>query len=765
MKLIFTFFFILLLLQVKSQVNVGAWRDHLPYHTCRKVVKIGTKVYCSTDHNIFTYNTKDNSLQKLSRITGLSDMEIANMEYNSEKDILLIAYNNGNIDLIKKQSILNIQNIYKQSFPGSKKANHIFFRRNFAYISYSFGIVVFDLDRNEIKDTYVVGENGSTYEILSLVSNDNNFYAATTKGIFKADINDPFLVNYARWHRDLSIPNNSGAFNTLGVFNNRIIANYSGGTGKNDTLYYLDNNIWKKLLPGENLSHSEIRQVGNQLLITGSGRVYRLNTNLELMETINSYGWEGASPNSSYMDDAGNLWVADNNNGLVYRQANSQNYQSIYPNGPYTNHVKDLKYLNGTIYGTGGGTTTRLSPLGFLGEFFQFSDENWRSFANWNASDFTVIAPDPLNPQNVYVGAWGNGVFVYQNGTLTDNFTDKNSPLRSNFPGISSFCIGGITFDDDHNLWIAQGGVSAPISIRDASGNWASLSWGAYLGTSALGAIHIDQYKQFWVPLPPDHGLCVFDPKGTITDDKDDNIIKFNPKSMYGDVCQEIYSVTSDRDGTVWVGTNHGPVYYSDPKAVFDGKTDGNQVPIPRNDGKGTIDPLLETETINCITIDGANRKWFGTQRGGAFLCSADGTKQIYHFNTDNSPLFSNNILSIAVNDKTGEVFFGTDRGIISYRANATGPNEDFTNVYVYPNPVRENYDGVITITGLVENTIVKITDISGNLVYQTKSLGGQASWDGSGHGGRRVATGVYLVFCSNDDGSKTYVTKMLVIH
>jgi hypothetical protein len=213
------------------------------------------------------------------------------------------------------------------------------------------------------------------------------------------------------------------------------------------------------------------------------------------------------------------------------------------------------------------------------------------------------------------------------------------------------------------------------------------------------------------------------------------------------------------------VGTDHGPVVYSNPKDVFNGETAGTQVLIPRNDGTTNADPLLGTETINCIAVDGANRKWFGTAKGGAFLFSPDGLREIYHFNTDNSPIFSNNILCIGIDEHTGEVFFGTDRGIISYRANATKPNDNFTNVYVFPNPVREDYHGDIVITGLIENTHVKITDISGNLVYQTKSIGGQAVWDGKTRGRRRVATGVYLVFCSNDDGTKTYITKMLVIH
>jgi len=279
-----------------------------------------------------------------------------------------------------------------------------------------------------------------------------------------------------------------------------------------------------------------------------------------------------------------------------------------------------------------------------------------------------------------------------------------------------------------------------------------------------LGEILIDQYNQFWVPLPPNHGLFVFNPHNTIDNEKDDSIVKFNPISAFGDAITNVYCVASDRDGYIWAGTDKGPVVYSNPENIFT-ETAGAQVKIPRNDGSGLADVLLGTETINCITVDGANRKWFGTDKGGAFLFSPDGTRQIYHFNTDNSPIFSNTIKTIGINDQTGEVFFGTDKGIISFRATATNPNDNFTNVYVYPDPVRENYNGIITITGLIENTIVKITDISGNLVYQTKSLGGQATWDGKGHGGRKVATGVYLVFCSNEDGSKTYVTKMLVIH
>ena len=766
-KALIIILYVLLAFQLSGQIPVGAWRDHLPYNHCKKVVKIGTKLFCATSFNAFTYDTRDNSLQKLSKITGLSDIGISTMDYNAEKNILLIAYDDGNIDLVKNYVVTNIAVIQQQIMTGSKKVGNILFRGNFAYLSYPFGIVALDLDRLEIKDTYPIGEAGLTYEVFAITTDNQYFYVATSKGIFKADVNDPLLVNYAEWHRDATIPNNTGKFSLLASFSGKILANFSGASDNTntDTLYYLENNAWRKLLPGQNQQKTEIRQSGSQLTVASLRHLYILNNNLEVTSTIDDYSFTYASPNSAMIDGDGNLWIADNQIGLVLKKANSSTYQAYYPNGPQSEHVKSMLYANKTIYVTGGGTSASLGPLYFSAEFFQFSNENWTSYRNDNASDYNVLVPDPLDPQKLYVGAWGGGVFSYQNGKLAKHYTDTNSTLRTNIAGSSSFCIGGLVFDADHNLWVAQGGVSAPISVLNSSGKWTSLSWNAYLGTSALGQIYIDQNKQFWVPLQPSNGLFVFDPKGTIDNEKDDLKLKFKPKSLYGDVISNIYCVTGDRDGYVWVGTDHGPVFYSNPQGVLAGATDGNQVNIPRNDGSGLGDALLGSETINSITVDGANRKWFGTQKGGAFLFSPDGLKEIHHFNSDNSPIFSNNILSIAIDELTGEVFFGTDKGIISYREKATTPNEDFTNVYTFPNPVRENYHGDIIISGLIENTHVKITDISGNLVFQTKSLGGQAVWNGNTGGGRRVATGVYLVFCSNDDGSKTFVTKILVIH
>ena len=205
-------------------------------------------------------------------------------------------------------------------------------------------------------------------------------------------------------------------------------------------------------------------------------------------------------------------------------------------------------------------------------------------------------------------------------------------------------------------------------------------------------------------------------------------------------------------------------VFYSPDRVFEDGANyDAQQILVPRNDGSGLADILLETEVVTAITIDGANRKWIGTERAGTFLLSPDGIEELAHFTEDNSPLLSNNVNSITINSD-GEVFFGTASGIISYRGTATPPPTSGSDVYAYPNPVRENYTGLIAIKGLANNSIVKITDSYGNLAYQTVSEGGQAVWDGYNFDGHRAATGVYFVFATTDDGSEKVVTKILMI-
>jgi ligand-binding sensor domain-containing protein len=264
--------------------------------------------------------------------------------------------------------------------------------------------------------------------------------------------------------------------------------------------------------------------------------------------------------------------------------------------------------------------------------------------------------------------------------------------------------------------------------------------------------------------LPRGYGLFIYDDNKTPENFDDDRSRKMLVQDSENQVISFVYSIAEDLDGNIWVGTDQGPVIYFTPEKVFDNDLKASRIKIPRNDGTNLADYMLKTETITSIAVDGANRKWLGTANSGVYLLSADGTTQIKNFNEQNSPLLSNSIITLAVDNKTGDVWFGTSKGIQSFRGNATTGEEKFKKVYTFPNPVRENFNGNVTITGLIRDTQIRITDISGNLVYETVSDGGQATWDLKTYNGRRVATGVYLVFCASKDGSQSYVTKMLVI-
>ena len=279
-----------------------------------------------------------------------------------------------------------------------------------------------------------------------------------------------------------------------------------------------------------------------------------------------------------------------------------------------------------------------------------------------------------------------------------------------------------------------------------------------------IGDIIISRNGYKWIILPRGFGLFVLDDNNTPEDRTDDRSKKMLIEDTENNIISFVYSIAEDLDGNIWVGTDQGPFVYYNPEKVFDDNLKANRIKIPRNDGSGLVDYMLRYETITAIAIDGANRKWLGTYSSGAYHLSPDGTILLKNYNEQNSPLLSNSIVSLALDNKTGDVWFGTSKGIQSVRGNTTTGEEKFTNVYTFPNPVREDFTGDVTITGLMKDSEIRITDISGNLVYETVSDGGQATWDLKTYNGRRVATGVYLVFCASSDGSQAFVTKMLVI-
>jgi hypothetical protein len=430
--------------------------------------------------------------------------------------------------------------------------------------------------------------------------------------------------------------------------------------------------------------------------------------------------------------------------------------------GPVSNNSYSITSYDGKTIICGGGADVSWNNQGRPLQVSIHENNNWTSYPSGTIIDAMRALIDRNNYKHIFVSTWGGGLLEYENDILVKQYNDSNSPLQTIIPGKAYVRICGLAMDKFRNLWITQTEVPGNIKVLKPDGTWIVNP--LTIDAPTIGDITIAKNGFKWIVLPRGYGLFILDDKNTPDIFTDDRYKKMLVKNDINAIVSFVYSIAEDNDGNIWVGTDQGPLVYYNPEKVFETDLKASRIMIPRNDGSGFADPLLETEMITSIAVDGANRKWLGTYNSGAHLLSPDGTIQLRNYNEQNSPVLSNSILSLAVDNKTGDVWFGTSKGIQSVRGDATAGGENFSKVYAFPNPVREDFAGNVTITGLMRDTQIRITDISGNLVYETISDGGQATWDMKTYNGKRVATGVYLVFCSNSDGSQSTVTKILVI-
>jgi hypothetical protein len=744
-----------------AQNRIGSWRSYLPYSNASKIVVAGNKIYCATDGGLFYYDQTDKSIEKFSKENGLSDTEISALGYSEESGITVIAYSNANIDLIQNNTIFNIAVIMQKQILGDKRIYSIMIQDKYAYLCTGFGIVALNLEKKEISWTNDrIGEGGVQIKVNDMCYDGQFLYAATDQGIYQAEMKDStYLQDFNYWKRLTDIPNFNKKFNSLAVVGGIVYASYQSEIENGDLIYYWDGEVWNTFSDFITDQCNQLSSCNGNLVITARYHVRVYTSARQLIKFI----FVG-SPKSAYLDKNSVLWVADSEQGLI-KNPDESPLNVLNPNGPSTIFVSDIAISDNILYMVPGGLSAAGNNLFRSGEINTFRDNNWRSNKKTEYKDFYRIAIDPADPEHYFIASWGWGLFEYQKDSLLEVYRDDNSTLQTVIPG-DFFRLGGLTFDKSGNLWISNASVAEPLSVLKKNGEWVSFSLNNMVNSPFTGDIIETQQGYKWMLLTPGRGIIAIDDNGTIDNPEDDRYVKFDVKDINNAIItNEVYSIAEDRSGNIWLGTNKGIIVYYNPSAVFEGENFyAQQVCVPRT-GSDLCDYLLVTESVSAIAIDGADRKWFGTKNAGVTLVSEDGYTQIHNFTAENSPLLSNSITRIAINDKNGEVFFGSAKGIISFVADATGPSENFESVFVFPNPVRENFTGDISITGLLQNSTVKVTDLNGNLVFETISLGGQVLWNGKNFRGERVGTGVYMVFCSSEDGELSRVTKLLFIH
>ncbi len=770
LRIFYTSVFLFFLLSIiYGQIPVGEWRDHLPYRQVIEVAEAENKIYAATDGGaIFFVDKADDTFQKMSKVHGLSDVGVSAIGYSEKHQFIIIGYANGNLDLLKNEQVYNIPYIKNKMIYGSKSINHVLVVDDYAYLSCGFGIVVTDLAKKEIKETYYIGEDGEQLFINEMAFSGKYLYAATVSGVYKADINTLNLIDYTNWQRIEKIPNHDKSFNTITWFKDKIYVNHRSEMLNSDEIYLIDHDDnWEYFTLIDNISNCKsLKTCYGQLVLVNTWYVYVWDKEFNRLRHFSTERQLHA-----IMDKDDNLWIGDKYNGLIKNES-SWHKKSYYPSGPMYNTVTDFSILNNKVWAAAGGPDVSAGGDKWNNKgAFLFENEEWININKQTYNllegikNINTVVIDPEDPAHVWAGSYGYGIVEFQNKEIV-NIYDENNSILENVKGFTKGYVlnTGLAYDNNHNLWIANSILTNPLYVISEDKFY---NYELNFTDEVIDNLTITKNNHIWFTAYKDNTrLFVFDYNSTIADTDDDRSRYFVLKNSNNESFNTILSIAEDKKGQVWVGTNQGVLVYYNPEQVFNSNEFyAQQIKIPRDDGSGLADLLLETESVTAIAVDGANQKWFGTRNAGVFLFSADGTKQLKSFNTDNSPLLSNNIYTIAINHETGEVFFGTEKGIISYRGEVTKGGDEFGKVYVFPNPVRENYHGTITITGMPENANVKITDVSGNLVYETESLGGQAVWDGNSFNGQRVHTGVYLVFCSNKDGTKTHVTKLLFIH
>ena len=748
--------------------SVESWRDHLPYSQVNQLASIGDIYYGSTPYSIIEFDYSNNEVRKLSTVNGLSEVGISAIVANQSQQSLLIAYSSSNIDLIKGESVINISSILNSSIIGDKTVYNLYSHSKYVYVCLGFGIVVVDIEKEEIKDTYIIGDNSSQEAVLDLHISQDYIYALTNDEIKMAPLNSSFLSDASIWNT-LNIPTGS-SINNLESYQDDFFA-----FGSTNIIYKYQNNNWDTILfyPNETLRNFK---VDDQNLITCTNSYVTVySSNLDTLDFFYAYNGNPGITANDVIYGNGYYWIADDSKGLRRLKNNfSLNNSLIGYMGPFTNECFHLSSVNDKLYVAAGRTygTNWNKTFNWHG-IYQFNN-SWNYFNRINTtimadeidtiSDIVWVTANPLNENEFVASSFGGGLLLFNNNQFINRFSFYNSSLQTRIgQSGNSVCVAGTCYDNMGNLWIANSFTTSPLSVKTNEGEWQSFYCGPLAADKLCTDIIVDdQYGYVWM-IVKDVGLVVYDYNQTVFDLSDDQYKIIGTSSGSGSLPSgNVNTLAIDNDGEIWIGTDNGPtIFYSSYPIFNETNYDAQNILIEVD---GTLQYLLQNEIITDIEIDGANRKWIATDGGGLFLMSEDGTQTIYSLSKENSPLYSNKITSLAINHQNGELFIGTDKGILGYKSTATSPNIEFTNLQVYPNPVRPDYQGNIAVTGMMKNSEVKITDASGFLIQTIFSQGGQAVWNGKDRNNQIVGSGIYYFFATSQDGYSKAKSKVLIV-
>ncbi|BAO54577.1 type IX secretion system anionic LPS delivery protein PorZ [Nonlabens marinus] len=756
-------FLILLLIVAVGQAQdfTEQWTGLFSFNQILDIEQTDGKVYAASENAIFVYDIPTRSFTTITTVNGLSGDLISQIFYRETEDQLVIGYQNGLLQIVQDDVVLDVVAIRDKQVitPDRKRINEFKQNDGLLYIATDFGIALYDLDRLEFNDTYFIGDNGAQLRVNSIEMFEGFLYAATEDdGIRRADISDPFLIDFENWSRI-----NAGVFDEVAALDNEVFAIDNAGG-----LYSLAGNSFQPTgyrFPSGSLDATSL---DNELTVAGQNYVQILDAGQNIRTSITDVN--GISYRFTSANVSGNeIYIGTFENGMIRLDTQDSSIaEIIVADGPTRNRAFSLSTSPNELWVGYGDYNLFYDP--FPLEQFGVShleEDVWINYSTSevnNISSISSITINPENPDEVYLNSMHNGILQFVDGTATTQYGINNSTLNSILPPSAEFVrVPSSTFDDAGNFWAIASQVSDVINKRNPSGSWEAIDVSE--GYSELAGSNKESTTKLVVTRA---GNVIFGTTGQ-------GVIAYNPNNnSYGRLIDEIQrgnlinnyvsELTVDQNGQLWIGSNLGlRVLFNANSILSENPPDARAIII--EDVNGIPRELLADEAILDIEVDGNNRKWIATASSGAFLFSPSGQETIFQFTKNNSPLPSNTVNDIAIDEATGKVYFGTDNGIVAFQGDRTSqPSENLENVYAFPNPVKPGFDGNVTIDGLTDRARIKITDIEGNLVFEIVSQGGSVQWDTRSFNGNQVSSGVYMLFISTDDNIETKVSKIMVI-
>jgi hypothetical protein len=766
-------------------VAYGDWQLHLPAATPMMLADAGDRLYVADEASFYYYDKVLNTTQALSRRDGLSDVGVRAVAYDSVSSQVIVAYQNGNIDLLQPDgTVKNITDVLRKAVQTTKTITQIQVYNGVAYLASNLGLIVLDLARLEVRDTYsAIGLSGQAVTVYGTAVVHDTIFASTTQGLLRGRISTTInLLDYRNWTKEVPNPSSpTDNFAQITTYRGHV---YLQGTQRG--VYCLAGTgaarSWRLLAGSYGNQARRLRPSPVGLLLSFDDSDLRtIKAPAGAVSVVLPKAAIGFYAFDMVREPDGTTYVASYDRGLLrFAAGTTTNPELIKPNAPATALAYGLladAATNSVVIFSGGYNGDSGLQFGRRSGFYEYRAGQWTNYISANypaATDFPNLLDMSHGTRTadgtLYVASYGNGLLQWQGPGQFKQYTfgTPGSPLRSTLDPDPNYLpyvrVTDVAADPGGRyVWLANRhervGVPGLFRFRPGPNTWQAAPY--FFGSQNLDRLVVDAYGNPWAAQSRKGGagLAVYDTLSR-------QAITFNT----GTTVNQVYGMARDRTGSIWIGTGDGVAYFSDPSQVVSflsgtsnlGSAGTFVAPLVQR-GTGTGYPALFNTVVRCIAVDGANRKWLGTP-SGLWLFSANADEALLHFTTANSPLPSNSIVDVAVNDKTGEVFVATDGGVVSYQGSATLTDTAPSCAEVFPNPVQPDFAGQVGIRGLVNNAYVKITDVAGHLVYSTRANGGTLTWDLNDAQGRRVRSGVYLVLTSDADGKNSCVSKVVVL-